>query len=45
MNKLLQRQIQKYAGSAGHLPEDILRLFEVISDSYEHYEKDRKGRV
>jgi PAS domain S-box-containing protein len=42
LNKLLQRQISKYAGSTDTLPENIINLLQVISDSYSHYEKDRK---
>lgn len=41
-NKLLQRQINKYAGSTEALPENIVNLLRVINDSYSHYEKDRK---
>ncbi|MFA6059467.1 MAG: PAS domain-containing sensor histidine kinase [Taibaiella sp.] len=41
-NKLLQRQINKYAGSTDALPENITNLLQVINDSYSHYEKDRK---
>lgn len=42
MNKLLQRQLQKYIGSSEQVPEDFIRLLNVISESYDHYEKDRK---
>lgn len=41
-NKLLQRQISKYAENMEDLPENILNLLQVINDSYSHYEKDRK---
>jgi PAS domain S-box-containing protein len=41
-NKLLQRQISKYAGATDDLPEKVIDLLKVISDSYDHYEKDRK---
>lgn len=39
-NKLLQRQIQKHFGTA-EIPESITPLLKVISNSYDHYEKDR----
>jgi len=39
-NKLLQRQLQKYGGEG--IPEKYEALFQIISDSYDHYEKDRK---
>jgi PAS domain S-box-containing protein len=42
LNKLLQRQISKHAGTTDDLPENIVNLLQVISDSYSHYEKDRK---
>src|ERR1043165_752081 len=42
MNKLLQRQINKYLGADQTLPANILKLLSVISESYEHYEKDRQ---
>jgi len=41
MNKLLLRQIQKVLGNAGDVPEKYIKLFKVISDSYDHHEKDR----
>jgi PAS domain S-box-containing protein len=40
-NKLLQRQIGKYLGNADDLPEKVIHLLKVVSDSYDHYEKDR----
>ena len=43
MNKLLQRQLQKHFGVAGHVPENFMNLLNVISESYDHYEKDRKS--
>lgn len=42
MNKLLQRQIKKYLGDAIVTPGNIENLLKVISDSYDHHEKDRK---
>jgi PAS domain S-box-containing protein len=41
-NKLLQRQIHKYFGNPGDIPEEFIQLLKVISNSYDHYEKDRK---
>jgi signal transduction histidine kinase len=41
-NKLLQRQIQKYCPEISKLPKEILPLLQVVNDSYEHYEKDRR---
>ncbi|HET6990706.1 MAG TPA: PAS domain-containing protein, partial [Bacteroidia bacterium] len=41
LNKLLSRQIQKHFGSLEEIPENFLSLLKVISDSYDHYEKDR----
>lgn len=41
-NKLLQRQIQKHIGSADKLPEKYLSLLKAVSDSYDHYDKDRE---
>lgn len=42
LNKLLQRQINKHLGDIEHLPEQYQNLFQVISESYDHFEKDRK---
>jgi PAS domain S-box-containing protein len=42
MNKLLQRQLQKYLGPDDTVPEKYLALFDAISDSYDHFEKDRR---
>jgi signal transduction histidine kinase len=42
LNKLLQRQIQKCYTDISNVPNELLSLFQVISESYEHYEKDRK---
>src|ERR1017187_4252777 len=42
MNKLLQRQLQKHFGGAEQVPENCIELLDVISESYDHYEKDRK---
>lgn len=42
LNKLLLRQITKSFGDTDKVPEELYKLFQVISDSYDHYEKDRK---
>jgi PAS domain S-box-containing protein len=41
-NKLLLRQIQKNFGGVDDIPENLVALFNVISNSYDHYEKDRR---
>ncbi len=41
-NKLLQRQIQKHFDASDEIQENLINLLKVISDSYDHYEKDRK---
>ncbi len=40
-NKLLQRQLQKHL-AIEEIPENFVKVLEVISDSYDHYEKERK---
>src|SRR5664279_3823978 len=42
MNKLLERQLQKHFGEASQVPEDCIKLLNIISESYDHYERDRK---
>ncbi|MEO5563633.1 MAG: PAS domain S-box protein [Chitinophagaceae bacterium] len=42
MNKLLIRQLQKHFGETDDIPGCFKKLLEVISESYDHYEKDRK---
>ncbi|GAA3912073.1 PAS domain-containing protein [Chitinophaga oryziterrae] len=39
MNTLLQLQIEQYLGD--HIPENLSAFLEVISDSYDRYEKER----
>lgn len=41
LNKLLQRQVQKHLGGPDQVPENIKALLKVISESYDHFEKDR----
>jgi PAS domain S-box-containing protein len=41
LNKLLQRQVQKHFGNPDNVPEEFSSLLKVISESYDHYEKDR----
>ncbi|MEP7168418.1 MAG: ATP-binding protein [Bacteroidota bacterium] len=40
-NKLLERQISKYLGEQKNIPSKMLALLEAVSDSYNHFEKDR----
>lgn len=40
-NKLLLRQIQKHFGDPDTIPAEYNSLLKTISDSYDHYEKDR----
>ncbi|MEO8765660.1 MAG: PAS domain S-box protein [Ginsengibacter sp.] len=42
MNKLLLRQLQKHLGKEVEIPANLTKLLSVISDSYDHFEKDRK---
>ncbi len=42
LNKLLQRQIHKHLGGEEDLPENFKTLLKIISESYDHYDKDRK---
>jgi PAS domain S-box-containing protein len=42
LNKLLQRQINKYLGTLEDIPESFLSFLEVINETYVHQEKDRK---
>ncbi|MEO7924170.1 MAG: PAS domain S-box protein [Chitinophagaceae bacterium] len=42
MNKLLARQIHKHFSETDDTPDSFKKLLEVISESYDHYEKDRK---
>lgn len=41
-NKLLERQIKRYLGENTAVTEALQNLFTAISDSYSHYEEDRK---
>ncbi len=40
-NKLLVRQMQKHLGNSSELPESLQPFLKAISDSYDHFEKDR----
>ena len=42
MNKLLKRQLSKYLGGTENLPAEMQRFLQTVSDSYDHYEKDRR---
>lgn len=42
MNRLLQRQLGKYIKNTNEITPGVQALLNVISESYDHYEKDRK---
>ncbi len=42
MNKLLLRQVQKYLIDKEEFSPELNKVLSVISESYDHYEKDRK---
>lgn len=44
LNKLLQRQLKKHLNT-DEIPEKYASLFSVISQSYDHHERDRKMLV
>jgi PAS domain S-box-containing protein len=41
LNKLLQRQVQKHFANPDAIPEEFSALLKVVSEAYDHYEKDR----
>lgn len=41
-NKLLSRQVKRVFGQNSELSEDLSRLLEMVDQSYEHYERDRR---
>jgi signal transduction histidine kinase len=41
LNKLLLRQAQKHLGGLDNIPENYHAFIQAISESYNHYEKDR----
>jgi PAS domain S-box-containing protein len=41
-NKLLQRQLTKFYGSLNEIPEKQLAFLKIISESYDHNERDRR---
>ena len=41
MNKILERQLEKYFGGLEKVPKDLTRLFQIVSDTYDHAEEDR----
>lgn len=41
-NKLLERQFSKYLGEQKNIPPKLLAFLEAVSDSFDHFEKDRK---
>jgi len=40
-NRLLKKQIRRKLGGEEKIPSEMLELLSAISDSYDHYEKDR----
>jgi len=42
MNKLLERQIKKYLSNPASIPGEFAELLAVVSESYDHHEKERK---
>ncbi|MCE3225521.1 MAG: domain S-box protein [Bacteroidetes bacterium] len=42
INKLLQRQIQKHIKDPANIPPDFKALLNVISESYDHHERENK---
>jgi signal transduction histidine kinase len=40
-NKLLERQFHKYLGEQKNIPAKMHAFLEAVSDSYDHFEKDR----
>jgi len=43
-NKLLYKQIQKYFGNHSILSPELDGFLNIISETYDHFEKDRKMR-
>lgn len=41
-NSLLRRQLRKHFGSLDQVPADLQPLLRAVSESYDHYEEDRK---
>ena len=41
-NKLLLRQVKRIYGQNPELSSDLVKLLEMVSQSYEHYERDRR---
>ena len=42
MNKILERQLKKALGGIENIPKDSEGLFKIISETYDHFEEDRK---
>ena len=40
-NRLLKKQIRRKFGGIENVPQEMLEFLSIVSDSYEHYEKDR----
>ena len=41
LNRLLKKQIRRNFGSIENMPEEMMEFLTTISESYDHYEKDR----
>lgn len=42
LNKLLQRQIKRYFGSAGNVPEDLHGFLDDVSETYNSRDEDSR---
>ncbi|NUM71689.1 MAG: hypothetical protein HUU43_12640, partial [Ignavibacteriaceae bacterium] len=42
LHPLLLRQLRKNIGDLKYIPEELFPLLKTISESYEHYDEDRK---
>jgi PAS domain S-box-containing protein len=42
MNPLLKKQLQQYLGESPELPENLVKLLDAVSESYDRCDKDRK---
>ena len=42
MNKLLARQIKRTLGSSDGLPSDVLRLLEIVDETYNGFDQDTR---
>lgn len=42
INKLLSRQVKRVFGQEAELSDDLIKLLQMVNQSYEHYERDRQ---